>query len=361
MTTATTGPTAGSRIVGAVRDPALAAVLDAVAVGVARLAALLAGADARTSTVAVGDRNPSGDAQVALDLIAHELFVDVLRGAPVCAVASEEADHPVTLDASQRYAVAIDPLDGSANIAIDAPAGAIFSVIDTHEPAGPHAPTDVDGTTAQAAGRSAAAFIGDGRRIVASGFSVFGSRTLLVIATGGRVDVHRLVPGTERFELEVEGVTIPDEAHEYAINASNHRHWAPGMRRYVDDLVAGAAGPRATDFNMRWLAALVAEAFRILIRGGIYLYPGDMRRGYEHGRLRLLYEGHPIAYLVETAGGAATDGDTRLLDVAVTDLHQRSPLVFGSSRKVARAREYHLEPFDASRSPLFARRGLFRS
>jgi len=156
-------------------------------------------------------------------------------------------------------------------------------------------------------------------------------------------------------------VTLPAESPEYAINASNARHWHPGIRSYVNDLVSGTAGPRQRDFNMRWLASLVAEAYRILCRGGIYLYPADARPGYEHGRIRVVYEANPIAFVCEQAGGAATDGRTAILDLVPADLHQRTPLVFGSRGKVERVRRHLDNPLTQhEESPLFSNRGLFR-
>jgi len=154
---------------------------------------------------------------------------------------------------------------------------------------------------------------------------------------------------------------IPAGKAEYAINASNYRHWDEAVRLYIDDCLSGAEGPRERNFNMRWIASLVAEAFRIFARGGIFLYPRDDRPGYQHGRLRLVYEANPIALLVEQAGGAATDGEHRILDIAPQQLHQRVPLVFGARDKVERVARYHREPHAiGERSPLFGRRGLFR-
>lgn len=330
----------------------LAAVLDALARASARLATDVAsgaaGGPTPTPTADVDlTVNASGDTQVSLDVRAHQLFLEELRQAPVFAVVSEEANDAITIDADARLAVALDPLDGSGNVAVNGPIGTIFSVLSCEPTADP-----------------ADAFLGDGGRIVASGIATIGPTTMFVVAAAGSVSLHRRGPdvdGAPSWQLLDDDLRMPADATEYAINASNSRHWPPTVRRYVDDLVAGGAGPRGTDFNMRWIGALVAEVHRILFRGGIYLYPADARAGYEHGRLRLLYEGHPVAHLVETAGGAVTDGRTRLLEVEVTELHQRTPLVFGSIRKMARAAEYDLRPHAGIRSPLFAARGLFRS
>ncbi|MAT03439.1 MAG: class 1 fructose-bisphosphatase [Acidimicrobiaceae bacterium] len=330
--------------------PEVATTIQAVARGVARLAAILSGP--ATATTA-GRRNASGDAQTPLDLVAHDLFVDVLREAPVRAVASEEADDPVLLDRDAPLAVAIDPLDGSSNVAINAPLGTIFSIVDA---------TATDpGAVRRGADDHDAPFLGDGSRIVASGLALFGPSTMLAIAVAGRVGVYRLDSGSDRYEVETPHLEVPIDGAEYAINASNYRHWAPEVRRYVDDLVAGSEGPRGTNTNTRWVAALVADAYRILVRGGIYLYPADRRDGYEHGRLRLLYEAYPVAHLIETAGGSASDGERRILDMPVSDLHQRTPLVFGSAREVERVADYRTARADGDRAPLFTNRGLFRS
>jgi len=156
-------------------------------------------------------------------------------------------------------------------------------------------------------------------------------------------------------------VTVPPRSSEFAINTSNHRHWEEGIRLYVGDCLAGADGPRERDFNMRWIASMVAEAFRILVRGGVFLYPADTRKGYARGRLRLVYEAQPIAFLMENAGAAATDGREAILDLPASALHARTPLVFGSVREVERIRRYLTEPsLIGERAPLFAQRGLFR-
>jgi fructose-1,6-bisphosphatase I len=157
-------------------------------------------------------------------------------------------------------------------------------------------------------------------------------------------------------------VTIPAKTREFAINASNYRHWDEGIRLYFDDCIKGGHGPRESEFNMRWIASLVAETYRILIRGGVFLYPGDRRRGYAHGRLRLVYEAHPIALLIQQAGGTATDCVRPILDISATELHQRTPLVFGSTAEVTRIGKYHSLPSQmADRAPLFGKRGLFRA
>ena len=320
-------------------------VLTAIAQAVSRVAALVAAPPPQDGSGVLA-ANASGDTQTPLDVVAHDVFVEVLAAAPVQSVMSEEADAPILLDRTAPYAVAVDPLDGSSNVDVDAPIGAIFSVLPGVDLAR-SSPDD--------------AFLVDGTQILAAGFALFGPRTVLVVATEDGVRASTLDPTTREFVRSDTLLRVPEQASEYAINASNHRHWQPSVRKYVDDLMAGESGPRGVNFNMRWIAALVAEAYRILIRGGIFLYPADSRPGYEHGRLRLLYEAQPIAYVMERAGGEATDGRDRILDRRVTDLHERCPLVFGSAAKVARVREYDIAAFAGERDALFGRRGLFRS
>jgi fructose-1,6-bisphosphatase I len=191
---------------------------------------------------------------------------------------------------------------------------------------------------------------------------LYGLHTALVLTLGGGVQVFTLEPRDRVFRLTRPAIRVPEGRREYAINASNTRHWPLPVRAFVQECVAGVDGPRGVDYNTRWLGCVVAEAYRILLRGGIYLYPGDARRGYERGRLRLLYEASPLALLFEQAGGLATDGFVRILDLAPAGIHQRVPLVFGSRDKVERVVELHNAGVpQAGQRPLFAARGLFRS
>ncbi len=287
--------------------------------------------------------NGSGDPQKEMDLSAHRLVLESLRAAPVAAIVSEEQDKPVELAPGAPLVVAVDPLDGSGNLAIDGPMGLIFSI----RPA-----------TAAAPER---AFLGPGTEQVAAGFVLYGPATLLVLTTGAGTDLYVLRPDDQVFIRSTRGIRVPAGTPEYAVNASNARHWLPGFRAYVADLQAGADGLRGLDFSMRWYGALVIEVVRILVRGGVYLYPADRRPKYRSGSLRLVYEAQPVAMLIEEAGGAATDGHDRILDKSAADLHERTPLVFGSPDKVARVGRYLDEStYDAERAPLFASRGLFR-
>jgi len=294
--------------------------------------------------------NVQGEEQAKLDALANEIFLRTNdRSGTLAAMASEELEtcHPPRGDTPcGPYLLAFDPLDGSSNIDVNSPVGSIFSVL-------------------AAPGGGAAdesAFLQPGRRQVCAGYAIYGPTTMLVLSFGRGVHGFTLDRGIGEFVLTHADLRIPAETSEFAINASNSRHWEPAVRRYVDECLAGASGPRGRDFNMRWVAALVAEAHRILLRGGVFLYPRDDRAGGRSGKLRLLYEANPIAFLVEQAGGRASTGYGPVLDVQPTALHQRTGLVFGSGPEVERIERYHRDhnerPYDA---PLFGTRGLFRA
>jgi len=276
---------------------------------------------------AAGTANSDGDAQKKLDIVAEDLFSSALRKAGVGAYLSEEVEAASVFDPSGLLAVAIDPLDGSSNIDVNAPIGTIFSIL-------PMIP--------QAVAEPAAAFRQAGRRQLAAGFFIYGPQTSLVVTFGQGVHVLVLSPRTGDFVLVESGVTIPRDLPEFAINASNARHWREPVRTYIDHCLLGEAGPRGRNFNMRWIGSMVADAFRIFMRGGVFLYPGDNRRGYEQGRLRLLYEANPVAFLAEQAGGMATDGVDNILDRLPHSPHQRVPFVMGSADEVERVRQCHL-------------------
>lgn len=292
---------------------------------------------------AVVGSNAGGDQQKSMDLLANQILLDALADSPVAVVASEENECLVQLHSGAPLAVAIDPLDGSSNLDANISVGTIFSIW-------PSAPQPAD----------ALGVLEKGTEQVAAGFVIYGPQTALVLTVGQGVQIFTLDSGSSKFILTHSNVRIPDGTCEYAINASNYRHWDRPIREYIDDCL-DTARHSAVNFNMRWIASLVAEAFRILSRGGIFLYPRDARPGYENGRLRLVYEANPIALLIEQAGGAATDGVRRILEITPSSLHQRIPLVFGSAEQVARvARHYRELYLDYDTSPLFGRRGLFQ-
>jgi fructose-1,6-bisphosphatase I len=219
-----------------------------------------------------------------------------------------------------------DPLDGSSNIDVNVSIGTIFSVLKA--PEGMGAPTEAD-------------FMQPGSMQVAAGYAVYGPQTMLVLTTGNGVNCFTLDREMGSWVLTQRNMMIPESTQEFAINMSNARHWHPPVKRYVDELLAGATGPRGKDFNMRWVAAMVSDVHRILNRGGVFMYPADLRDTSMPGKLRLMYEANPMAMLVEQAGGAATDGVGRILDIQPHKLHQRVPVFLGSKSEVERVTSYH--------------------
>lgn len=266
--------------------------------------------------------NTDGDQQKALDVIADEMFMAALGDAGVRFYASEEQEHVEELNPEGHYALAIDPLDGSSNIDVNVSIGTIFSIF-------------------AAADHAEASFLRKAREQVAGGYVIYGPATALVVTFGDGTMMFTLDPENRRFILTRDRMRIADRSNEFAINASNYRHWSRPVRAFIDDCLAGETGPADRNFNMRWVASLVAEAHRILSRGGVFLYPGDARPGYENGRLRMVYECAPIAFLVEQAGGKATDGRVPILDQNAGALHARTPFVFGPSEMVDRVATYH--------------------
>lgn len=290
--------------------------------------------------------NTDGDVQKELDVLADEMFVEAMRRAPVYGVVSEELPEAVLLDPTASIVVSMDPLDGSSNIDANVSIGTIFSLL----------PTLPNASSLEEH------FLQPGRAQIAAGFVIYGPQTSIVFALGdGPVEIFTLDRSEGRFFHAVTVGPIPKESSEYAINASNYRHWESSIRAFIEDCTRGVDGPMKRNYNMRWVAALVAEAYRILLRGGVFLYPGDQRPGYADGRLRLLYEGAPIAFLIERAGGVATDGVNPLLDIVPTAIHQRTPLVFGSADPTRLVARYRSDPkVSAERAPLFGGRGLIR-
>jgi fructose-1,6-bisphosphatase I len=323
---------------------ATVAVIEALAGAATELARIIAAGPLVGITGRTGGVNSDGDTQKDIDIAADRLMSTALRSAPVAAVLSEEAELPEELDRDAPLCVAIDPLDGSANLENNISVGTIFSI----RPRG----RDIIST-----------FFEPGTAQCAAGFFIYGPQTVLVLALNGSVDFFILDPAEGHFVLTRRGVRIPPDAPEFSINASNRRHWSGAVRSYIDECLAGADGEQGKNFNMRWIGSLVAEAYRILVRGGFFLYPADARPGYREGRLRLLYEAHPIALIMEMAGGAASSGRARILELSARTPHQRVPLIMGSPRAVRDLDLAHqgVEPlFETGDAPLFARRGFFR-
>jgi fructose-1,6-bisphosphatase I/sedoheptulose-1,7-bisphosphatase len=304
-----------------------------------------------TAPVAV---NVQGEQQKPLDVTSNELFLRMNEwGGQLAGMASEEMDEPHQVPEAfprGKYLLVFDPLDGSSNIDVNVSVGSIFSIL--------RAPADAAGGARPV---TEADFLQPGAAQVAAGYAIYGPATMFVLSVGNGVAGFTLDPNLGEFVLTHPNLQVPADTQEFAINTSNSRFWEPPVKRYVDECLSGAAGPRGKDFNMRWIASLVAEAHRILMRGGVFLYPRDNRDPARPGRLRLLYEANPIGFLMEQAGGRASTGRQPMLGVKPTALHQRIGLVFGSRHEVERIERYYHEP--ASREPevpLFAARSLFR-
>ncbi|MGO4550979.1 class 1 fructose-bisphosphatase [Lysobacter sp. 2RAF19] len=278
-----------------------------------------------------GSGNIQGEAQKKLDVIANDVLLEANAwGGHLAACASEEMDHcqPIP-DVYPRgnYLLLFDPLDGSSNIDVNVSVGTIFSVLRCPE-----------GVTLA----EDAHFLQPGTTQVAAGYCIYGPSTMLVLSIGHGTHAFTLDREMGSFVLTQRDMTVPPATKEFAINMSNQRHWEAPMQDYVRDLLAGETGPRGKNFNMRWIASMVADVHRILTRGGIFIYPWDKKDPTKVGKLRLMYEANPMSYLIEQAGGAATNGRTRILDLVPTELHQRVPVFLGSREEVAKATEYHL-------------------
>jgi fructose-1,6-bisphosphatase I / sedoheptulose-1,7-bisphosphatase len=330
----------------------LGALLVDVAAAVKAIAAMTAKGALGGYLGELDQRNVQGETQKKLDVLANDAMIGGCEwGGLVAGMASEELDEPYAVPAPYtrgRYLLVFDPLDGSSNIDVNVSVGTIFSVL---RHGSDEAPALQD-------------FLRPGHKQVAAGYAIYGPATMLVLTIGKGTHGFTLDREIGNFILTHPHLAVPAESSEFAINTSNARFWEPPVHRYVTECQAGLSGERGRDFNMRWIASMVAEVHRILMRGGVFMYPRDTRDPSRPGRLRLLYEANPIAMLVEQAGGRASTGRLRLLDVAPESLHQRVPVILGSSSEVERIERYHAEhdsgtdrPFE---SPLFHERSLFR-
>jgi fructose-1,6-bisphosphatase I len=277
-----------------------------------------------------GSENVQGEVQKKLDVIANEMLLEANEwGGHLAAMASEEMEsiHPIPHRYPKgEYLLLFDPLDGSSNIDVNVSIGTIFSVLKA--PEGMKEPTEQ-------------AFLQPGSKQVAAGYAVYGPQTVLVLTTGNGVNCFTLDREMGSWVLTESGMKIPEDTKEYAVNGSNARHWYPPVKRYVDELLAGKTGPRGKDFNTRWIASMVADVHRILNRGGIFMYPADAREPDKPGKLRLMYEANPMSFLIEQAGGAATNGKQRILDIQPQKLHERVAVFLGSKNEVERVTSYH--------------------
>ena len=279
-----------------------------------------------------GSENVQGETQKKLDIITNEVFIKSTEwGGHLAAMASEEMDDVYPIPAKYpkgKYLVVFDPLDGSSNIDVNISVGTIFSIL--RAPKGVANPTAAD-------------FLQSGTTQVCAGYALYGPATMLVISTGHGVNGFTLDNDIGEFMLTHQNMSIPADTVEFAINSSNERFWEKPVQRYVEECVAGKTGPRGINFNMRWVASMVAEVHRILTRGGVFLYPKDTKDPTKAGKLRLLYEANPMSFIVEQAGGMASSGYERIMDIKPSDLHQRVPVILGSKNEVARIVRYHKE------------------
>ncbi|WP_029921370.1 class 1 fructose-bisphosphatase [Nevskia soli] len=330
----------------------LAALLIDVAAAVKSISAMVSKGALGGYLGSLEVQNVQGETQKKLDVLTNEaMLANCEWGGLVAGMVSEELEEPYAIPGEYprgNYLLAFDPLDGSSNIDVNVSVGTIFSVLRHTANAAP----------------DATSFLRPGREQLAAGYALYGPSTMLVLTVGRGTHGFTLDREIGNFILTHPDLTIPADTSEFAINVSNERFWEPPIQRYVGECKAGRSGVRERDFNMRWIASMVAEVHRILMRGGVFMYPSFTKDPVRSGRLRLLYEANPMAMLIEQAGGAASTGRGRMLDVAPTNIHQRVPVVLGSSNEVARIERYHQE-FDCGAdqpyvSPLFNERSLYR-
>lgn len=326
-----------------------AVILD-VALACKAISQLVARGALSGATGYVDSINVQGEQQRKLDIETHDIFIRASEwGGRLAGMVSEELEGAYRIPARYpkgKYLLLFDPLDGSAISDLNFSVGSIFSILRAARPGEDASQED---------------FLQPGTRQVCAGYAIYGPATMFVLTVGTGVHGFTLDPELGEFLLTHPDIRIPPNTSDFAINASNRRFWEPAVKLYVDECVAGQDGPRGRDFSLRWMGCMVAEAHRILMRGGVYLYPRDTRQPATGGRLRLLYEINPVAFIVEQAGGLASTGSRRLLDMVPTDIHQRTGFIFGAREEVERIDRYHRDhnqrEYD---SPLFGTRGLFR-
>ncbi|WP_367065622.1 class 1 fructose-bisphosphatase [Oryzisolibacter sp. LB2S] len=312
--------------------PQLRLLLEVVARACKRIALAVNKGELGDVMGTAGSENVQGEVQKKLDIIANETLIEANEwGGHLAAMASEEMEGIYVVPnryPQGEYLLMFDPLDGSSNIDVNVSIGTIFSVV--KKPDDHHGVTVTD-------------FLQPGHQQVAAGYCIYGPQTTLVLTVGDGVAMFTLDREQGSFVLIRENVRIPEDTKEFAINMSNMRHWDAPVRRYIDECLAGKEGPRGKDFNMRWIASMVADVHRILCRGGVFMYPWDKREPNKPGKLRLMYEANPMGWLVEQAGGMATNGKQRILDIQPTQLHERVSVILGSKNEVERVTSYHNE------------------
>jgi len=274
-----------------------------------------------------GSGNIQGEVQQKLDIIANDQLIEGVKNCKSLAgLASEEMELPVPVQGTGDYLLLFDPLDGSSNIDVNVSIGTIFSILQKQNPTAPLQTSD---------------FLLSGRHQAAAGYVVYGPQTTMALTLGDGVVMFTLNKETGEFILIKDDVTIAPATKEFAINMSNMRHWADPVRRYVEECLAGTTGNRDKDFNMRWIASMVADVHRVLSRGGVFMYPWDKREPHKAGKLRLMYEANPMSFLVEQAGGASINGTQVIMDLQPTSLHERVSVMLGSKEEIERLQQYH--------------------
>jgi len=323
--------------------PALVHVIDTVAQACQRIGALVGQGALSGVLGSHGTHNVQGEMQQTLDVMANDVLLAASAATCLAAVASEEMDdvHPIAHSAKPprgegEYLLLFDPLDGSSNIAVNVSIGTIFSVL--RAPQG-NAKHDVKPGARHTLEQ--ADFLQPGTEQVAAGYVIYGPQTQLVLTLGQGVSGFTLDQTDHTWRLTQAALRIPEQTQEFAINMSNMRHWEAPVQRYVQECLAGKTGPLGKDYNMRWIASMVADVHRVLTRGGVFLYPRDARPSAQSGKLRLLYEANPMSFLVEQAGGAAIDGMRRILELPPKALHQRTSVMLGSRQEIERLQAYH--------------------
>lgn len=283
-------------------------------------------------TGSAGTENVQGETQKKLDIVTNDIMIKSNEwGGHLAGMASEEMEEVYQIPGKYpkgKYLLIFDPLDGSSNIDVNISVGTIFSILRC--PDGVTDPTEQD-------------FLQPGTKQVCAGYALYGPSTIMVMSTGHGVNGFTLDHNVGEFILTHPDMKIPEDTREFAINTSNFRFWEPPARRYIEECMAGKDGPRKENFNMRWVASMVAEVHRILNRGGIFMYPKDNKDPTKEGRLRLMYEANPMSYLVEQAGGASSTGRERIMEIQPRELHQRVPVILGSRNEVQRVVAYHRE------------------
>ena len=329
----------------------LAALLVDIAAAVKAISAMTAKGELGDVLGSLETQNIQGETQKKLDVMSNTAFVNTFAlGGLVAGLASEEMDDPLPIEpqeGSGRFLAVFDPLDGSSNIDINVSVGSIFSVL--RAPEG-HVPTAQD-------------YLLEGRQQVAAGYAIYGPSTMLVLTVGKGTHGFTLDREVGNFILTHPNMQVPADTSEFAINASNERFWEPPVQRYVTECKNGRTDVRGRDFNMRWIASMVADIHRILMRGGIFMYPKDTKDPSKPGRLRLMYEANPMSFVMEQAGGLGSTGRQRILDIKPEQIHQRVPVIIGSRNEVERIERYHHDYDSGSdeqyNSPLFQERSLF--